>query len=245
MPTRLVHCVIDAADPVGLAGFWAAALGWDVAYEDAGESAVAPAGFGYPGTSAVPLVFVPVPEPKAGKNRLHLDLASTSAAHQAAEVKRLQGLGAVLADIGQGDAPWAVLADPEGNEFCVLDPRPMYDGTGPVAALVADCHDPGALARFWEQAAGWARQHEDEDIVSLRSPSGAGPYLEFLRVPGAKKVKNRMHIDVAPYPGDDHQAEVARLRQAGAVPADVGQQEQPWAVLADPEGNEFCVLSPR
>jgi predicted enzyme related to lactoylglutathione lyase len=244
MPTRLVQCVFDAADPAGLAAFWAAALGWELQAEDKGEYAVAPAGFDYPGTGALPLVIVPVPEPKAGKNRLHLDLAATSASHQETEVARLRELGATLADIGQGAQPWVVLADPEGNEFCVLDPRPEYTGTGPVAAVVIDCRDPAALARFWAAAAGWAVQRQHPDLVSLRSASGEGPYLELLRVPGAKTVKDRVHLDVAPRPGDDPAAEVARLRRLGAVPADVGQGRVTWTVLADPEGNEFCVLSP-
>ena len=84
-----------------------------------------------------------------------------------------------------------------------------------------------------------------EAFASLRSPSGVGPYLEFLRVPGAKVVKNRIHLDVRPYPGGGQRAEVERLREHGARPADVGQGEVPWVVLADPEGNEFCVLTPR
>lgn len=245
MATRLVHLVIDAADPPGLARFWAAALGWEVAAEEPSEVVVWPPGFRYPGTVALPLVFVPVPEPKAGKNRVHLDLATTSAAHQAAEVGRLLSLGATAADIGQGDVPWAVLADPAGNEFCVLDPRPVYDGTGPVAAVVADCTDPGSQARFWGQAAGWAPHGSQEQFTSLRSPDGNGPFLEFVRVPGTKAVKNRMHLDVAPYPDGDHLAEVERLCACGAVPASIGQGDVPWAVLADPEGGEFCVLSPR
>jgi hypothetical protein len=206
---------------------------------------VCPPGFQYPGTAALPLVFVPVPEPKAGKNRVHLDLATTSVAHQAAEVSRLLSLGATTADIGQGDVPWAVLADPAGNEFCVLDPRPVYDATGPVAAVVADCADPASQARFWGQAAGWLPPGSQEEPTSLRSPDGRGPFLELVLVPGAKAVKNRMHLDVAPYPGDSHLAEVARLRACGAVPANIGQGDVPWAVLADPEGGEFCVLSPR
>ena len=86
------------------------------------RSAICPAGFEYPGPDALPLVFVPVTEPKTTKNRVHLDLSTTSAEHQAAEVERLLGLGAVRLDIGQGQVPWEVLADPEGNEFCVLDP---------------------------------------------------------------------------------------------------------------------------
>ena len=64
-----------------------------------------------------------MPEPKTGKNRVHLDLASSSAADQAATVRRLLGLGATRADIGQGDVPWVVLADPEGGEFCILTPH--------------------------------------------------------------------------------------------------------------------------
>ncbi len=245
MPTRLVHLVVDAADPARIARFWAAALNWEVSFEDSSEVAIAPAGFQYPGTAAVPLVFVPVPGAKSAKNRVHLDLASTSAEHQATEVRRLAELGATPADVGQGDVPWVVLADPEGNEFCVLDPRPSYRGTGPVAAIVIDCAAPAALAPFWSDAAGWQVHRGGAGFASLRSPAGEGPYLELLQVPGGKTVKNRIHLDVAPYPGDDHQAEVARLRRAGAMPADVGQGDVPWVVLADPEGNEFCVLSPR
>ncbi len=126
----------------------------------------------------------------------HLDLATTSSEHQQAEVRRLLALGAAHADIGQGDVPWTVLADPEGNEFCVLEPRPVYAGTGPVAAVVAGCADPAALAGFWELAAGFTRVHSEDGFESLRSPAQVGPFLELLRVPGAKTVKNRVHLDV-------------------------------------------------
>jgi predicted enzyme related to lactoylglutathione lyase len=245
MPTRVVHLAADALDPSRLARFWAAALGWEVASEEPDEVAVCPVGYHYPDPVALPLVFVPVPEPKTGKNRVHLDLASDSAQDQAARVERLRELGAVPADIGQGDVPWVVLADPEGNEFCVLDPRPMYRDTGPVAAVIMDCADPAALVGFWELASGWVRHRLEEDIASLRSPAGAGPYLELLRTPDIKMVKNRIHPDVAPERGEDHQAAVARLRAAGAVPVNVGQGDVAWTVLADPAGNEFCVLSPR
>ncbi len=246
MPTRLVHLVADAGDPAGLARFWSGLLGWQIAEEAAAEVDVWPAGFTYPDPVAVPLVFVPVPEPKAGQNRVHLDLASSSAAHQAELVARARDLGGRPLDIGQGDVPWVVMADPEGNEFCVLEPRDIYRDTGPVAAIVTGCRDPAALARFWAGAAGWEITRTEDEIAGLRSPRGVGPYLEFLHVPGAKLVKNRVHPDVAPYRGGDPAAEVARLRDAGAVPADVGQGDGvSWTVLADPEGNEFCVLSPR
>jgi predicted enzyme related to lactoylglutathione lyase len=248
MPTRLVHVVADAHDPARLARFWAALLGWEIADETAEEVDVWPAGYRYPDPVAVPIVFVPVTEPKSGKNRVHLDLAAASAADQAELVSRARDLGGGPVDIGQGDVPWVVLADPEGNEFCVLEPRDVYRDTGPVAAILIDCADPAALARFWAGAAGWpvTRTEDEGQLVGLRSPARVGPYLEFLRVPGHKTVKNRIHPDVAPYRGEDPAAEVARLREAGAVLADVGQgRDVSWTVLADPEGNEFCVLSPR
>jgi hypothetical protein len=245
MPTRLVHLVVDAVQPARLARFWAAALGWEVGAEEPGEVDVWPSGYRYPDPVALPLVFVPVPEAKTGKNRVHLDLATTSAEHQAAEVRRLLALGAVPADIGQGDMPWQVLADPEGNEFCVLDPRPVYLGTGPVAAVVADCTDPVAGAAFWQLATGWVPASSTQDGVSFRSPRGVGPYLELQPSSDAKAVKNRIHLDVRPGPGEDHGAAVKALIEAGAVPADVGQGNVSWTVLADPEGHEFCVLTPR
>ena len=245
MPTRLVHLVVDAADPARLARFWAAALGWEVAPEEPDEVDVWPPGFSYPDSSALPLVFVPVPEPKAGKNRVHLDLATKSRRHQAAEVERLLALGATPAGIGQREVPWTVLADLEGNEFCVLDPRPVYRDTGPVAAVVADCADPDAIVGFWELATGWKPASSTDGGRSLQSPNKLKPYLELLPSLDRKTVKNRIHLDVAPYQDDDHAAAVRALTDAGAAPVDIGQGNVPWTVLADPEGSEFCVLSPR
>jgi predicted enzyme related to lactoylglutathione lyase len=240
-----VHLIVDATEPARLARFWAAALGWEVGAEEDGVVDIEPSGYRYPDPVALPLVFIPVPEAKTGKNRVHLDLATRSAEHQAAEVRRLVGLGAVPTDIGQGDVPWQVLADPEGNEFCVLDPRPVYLDTGPVAAVVADCADPAAVARFWQLATGWVPSRSTQDGVSFRSPLGIGPYLELQPSGDAKTVKNRIHLDVAPGPGEDHAAAVKALLALGAVPADIGQGDVSWTVLADPQGNEFCVLSPR
>lgn len=240
MATRLTSVVIDAADPSALGHFWAEVLGWSVTWEEPDEVAVEAADHESPA-----LVFLPVPETKTGKNRVHLDLATTSREHEAAELDRLAGLGATPVDIDQGDVPWTVLADPEGNEFCLLDPRDRYRDTGMIAAIVVDAHDPGILARFWSAAASWILTDEFQDSFSLRSQTSEGPYLEFLPTNDRKRVKNRVHLDVAPFPGGDQEAEVERLQALGAVPVDVGQGDVTWVVLADPEGNEFCVLSPR
>jgi catechol 2,3-dioxygenase-like lactoylglutathione lyase family enzyme len=239
--TRLVNLVADAADPAASGHWWADALGWEVTFETRHEVAVEPPA----GTPGIPLVFVPVPDAKTVPNRVHLDLASPSAADQAALVERLTAMGATPADVGQGDVPWVVLADPDGNELCVLEPRDRYRGTGRLAAVVIAAVDPPALVRFWTEAAAWPVVEVNDRFAALRDPSGAGPFLELIRSPARKVVKNRLHLDVAPHPGDDPAAEVARLQALGATRADIGQGDVTWTVLADPEGNELCVLSPR
>ena len=245
MATRLVQLAMNARDDSALGRFWAEALGWGLAEEEPGVTNVEPAGLAYPDPAALCLDVLRVPEAKTVKNRVHIDLASSSAADQAELVARLRALGATPADVGQGDVPWTVLADPEGNEFCVLEPRPVYRDTGPMAAVVVDCADPRAMARFWGEAMDWTLHTVNDREAVLRSAKGVGPYLEFLRSPDAKTVKNRVHLDLRPYPGDDQAAEVARLRALGATDVDLGQGDVPWTVLADPEGNEFCLLTPR
>jgi Glyoxalase-like domain len=129
MGSRLTEIVVDCHDPVALAAFWAAALDYRVVRTEDGQVEIAPWEREPPDLAdqvhrapAVPtLVFVSVPEAKTVKNRLHLDLRPVDGSHEA-EVERLLGLGARRADVGQGRVPWVVLADPEGNEFCLLGP---------------------------------------------------------------------------------------------------------------------------
>ncbi|TFV55491.1 VOC family protein [Mycobacterium sp. PS03-16] len=106
--------------------------------------------------------------------------------------------------------------------------------------LCIDAADTHALGSWWAEALGWSREFTDDGDVILRQPGG-GPNWLFLAVPEAKTVKNRLHVDLTP---DDQQAEVDRLIALGARHVDIGQGEQTWVVLADPEGNEFCVLAP-
>jgi hypothetical protein len=245
MATRLVQIAMNAQDDVAVGRFWAQALGWTMSSEGPGVTNLEPAGFTYPDPAAICIDVIAVPDPKTVKNRVHVDLATTSTAQQAELIARLRDLGATPADVGQGDVPWTVLADPEGNEFCVLEPRPIYRDTGPMAAVVVDCVDPRAMAQFWGEAMDWTVNTVTDDYASLRSAQGVGPYLEFIRSSDVKTVKNRVHLDLRAYPGDDQATEVARLLTLGATPADVGQGDVPWTVLADPEGNEFCLLTPR
>lgn len=123
--------------------------------------------------------------------------------------------------------------------------------------VVIDCVDVAAQARWWAKVLGWQTVYEAPDEVVI-VPAHAlekadtipveerGPGLVFVSVPEGKQVKNRLHIDLAPRASDDQAAEVRRLESMGATRIDVGQSSDVgWVVLDDPEGNEFCVLSPR
>ena len=114
-------------------------------------------------------------------------------------------------------------------------------------ALCIDVADPSAAADFWQAALGWRRTYDEPDEVVLEPPAGSpedgiAPDLLFLRVPEGKRVKNRLHLDLRPA---DQVAEVKRLEMLGARRTNVGQSEDvTWVVMADPDGNEFCVLRP-
>ncbi|MCS0637318.1 VOC family protein [Streptomyces sp. LP05-1] len=117
MAASLYQIAIDAHDLKGLAAFWCRVLDWKVLYEAEDEIVIGAGPDAWPG-----IVFLPVPEGKTVKNRVHLDLAPDT--DRTAEVERLIALGARPADVGQGpDVPWTVLQDPEGNELCVLGPK--------------------------------------------------------------------------------------------------------------------------
>lgn len=125
-------------------------------------------------------------------------------------------------------------------------------------SVVVDCHDIAAQARWWAETLDylivfendeevaiiprWARVEPMDDVETFRGqPQG----MVFVRVPEDKTVKNRLHIDLAPHTSQDRDAEIETLLARGATRVDVGQGDVPWTVLADPEGNEFCVLSAR
>ena len=128
MALRLVQVNFKARDDSAVGRFWAEALGWSVSSEEPGVTNVEPVGFAYPDPVAVCIDVLAVPESKTVKNRVHIDL-TTSAADRDREIERLLGLGARRVDIGQtGEESWTVLADPEGNEFCVVRPKDTLIG---------------------------------------------------------------------------------------------------------------------
>lgn len=189
--------------------------------------------------------FLPSQEPKSGKNEMHFDLTSTSVEDQNRIVARALELGGRHADVGQrGDEGHVVLADSEGNEFCVIEPGNKFlSDCGFIGALA--CDGSQGVGYFWSQALGWPLVWDQDQETAIRSPLG-GPKFTWGGPPLAKKTgKYRLHFDLAPPVDGDQLAEVSRLESIGATRVDIGHSEVNWVVMADPDGHEFCVLTPR
>jgi catechol 2,3-dioxygenase-like lactoylglutathione lyase family enzyme len=240
MTSHLLALCFDANDPVRLSRFWAGVLGWELAGDPGDGAALRPSD-----DTGFRIRFVPVPEPKTSQNLLHFDLTSTSGEDQQQTVARSLRLGARHIDIGQRpEEGHIVLADPEGNEFCVIEPGNRF---------LADCGFIGAVScdgsqetgYFWSEALGWPLVWDQDQETAIRSPHG-GPKITWGGPPLMPKPgKSRLHFDLAPPLHGDQAAEVERLLSLGARRADIGQGEASWVVMADPDGHEFCVLTPR
>src|SRR6266542_1834969 len=240
MPSQLFALCFDADEPRRLAQFWSGLLGWETTDDPRGGVVLLPSD-----DTGFRIRFLPTQARKLGQNRMHFDLTSTSLEEQQQTVAKALRLGAQHIDIGQLPEGWhVVLADPEGNEFCVIEPGNNF---------LADCGFIGALASdgsqevgyFWSEALGWPLVWDQDQETAIRSPRG-GPKITWGGPPVRPKTgKNRLHFDLAPPIDGDQQAEVDRLVALGATRIDIGQGEVSWVVMADPDGNEFCVLTPR
>jgi predicted enzyme related to lactoylglutathione lyase len=240
MTCQLLALCVDANDPLGLARFWSGVLGWELADGPPEGVALLPSD-----DTGFRIRFLPTLEQKVGQNQVHFDLTSTSLEDQQQTVAKSLELGARHIDVGQRpDEGHIVLADPEGNEFCVIEPGNNF---------LADCGFIGALAGegsqeagyFWSAALGWPLVWDRDQETAIRSPHG-GPKISWGGPPLSPKTgKYRLHFDLAPLADGDQQDEVDRLVSLGATQVDIGQGEVGWAVMADPDGHEFCVLPPR
>jgi catechol 2,3-dioxygenase-like lactoylglutathione lyase family enzyme len=238
---QLIALCFGATDPVGMARFWAGALRWEVGEEADGDVALIPTD----GTRFT-LRFVAAPAEKTGQNRQHLDLTTSSLADQAGSADQLVGLGGRHLDIGQtADEGHLVLADPEGNELCLI---------GPDNGFLADCPRLGAIScdgtqqvgYFWSAVLGWPLVWDQDEETAIRAPDGTGPMITWGGPPVAPKSgPNRLHLDVAPRASVSQEAEVDRLISLGASRADGGHSHGGGVAMIDPDGNEFCVLRPR
>jgi hypothetical protein len=241
MTSRLVALCFGAVDPIGLARFWADALRWEVDERVRGEVGLAPTD----GTQ-FRILFRPVSEAKSGQNRLHLDLTTTSVDDQRETVETLVERGARHIDIGQrAEEPHVVLADPEGNELCIIDPGNSFlAGCGRLGAI--NCDGTRAVGYFWSRALGWPLVWDQDEETAIRSPDPNGPLITWGGPPLMPKTgKNRLHLDIAPEDDVALRTEVDRLVALGATRIDIGQGDVDWFVMADPDGNEFCVVAPQ
>jgi hypothetical protein len=214
---------IDANDVSAIEGFWAKALHLDSEFFTEDGSAV------LRGTQQSQTVWInPVPEAREVKNRVHLDLAAASLAPFA-------GLEQVSAT---GEFPWTTFLDPEGNEFCVF----TYDDRAPgLKDVVVDSADPTAIAAWWADVWGGALGHGDGYSYIDDVPGAPVESFDFVPVPEPKTVKNRFHWDVRLEAG----ATVDDLVTQGATVLAPPTEDERWTVMADPEGNEFCVFETR
>jgi catechol 2,3-dioxygenase-like lactoylglutathione lyase family enzyme len=231
MPSRLLAVTFAAHDAVRLARFWAGVLGREVV-EDARGALL-------PGEDTqLGLRFVPSRRRREGPNYLHLHLTSASPTDQQHTVATALGLGAGHLDVGQlPEEGHVVLADPEGNEFCVIEAGNAYlAGCGFLGEVA--CDGTREVGLFWSAALGWPLVWDENQETAIQSPLGGtkvawgGPPVT-LRDGG-----NRQRFDLAAA-GGGQQAEVERLVSLGATRLDVA--EDGAVVLADPDGNEFHV----
>ena len=218
-PAAYKDLCLDAEDAARVGRFWSAALGLEL--DTRRGSIVRLEG----PTSQETLWVNAVPEPKAVKNRLHLDIHTGS-------VEELVELGASVLD---DTLPWTVMADPDGGEFCAFVREELPDQL--LYELVLDAHDPRATAAWWAELFGGRLVTEDETTWAVGGIPGA-PFEWFVVNPTTdeKVGKNRVHVDVTAEDLDRLLAHGARLLRPRGD--DIG-----WYVLADPEGNEFCVFT--
>jgi catechol 2,3-dioxygenase-like lactoylglutathione lyase family enzyme len=234
----LLHALcIDALDPAALGRFWSGVLGRELVDDPRDGVTLLPTE-----TTEFRIRFVPTDVPKTGRNQMHFDLTSSSLEEQQQTVERALVLGGQHYDVGQlPEEEHVVLADPEGNEFCVIEPGNNFlAGCGFIGALSSDGSQ--ACGYFWSTVLGWPLVWDRDEETAIQSPAGGskitwgGPPLE------PKTGKYRWHVDLMP--DGDQLAEVKRLQSLGARRADIGQGHVPWVVMEDPDGHELCVLSP-
>ena len=240
MTSQLFALCFDANEPLRLARFWSGVLGWELTDDPHDGIALLPSD-----DTGFRIRFLPTEEQKAGQNRMHFDLTSTSLEDQQQTVTRALGLGGQHIDVGQlPEEGHVVLADPEGNEFCVIAPGNKFlAGCGFVGALA--CDGSQEVGYFWSEALGWPLVWDQDQETAIQSPHG-GTKITWGGPPVAPKAgRNRLHFDLAPPVHGDRQAEVDRLLSLGAARNDTGQGEVDGVAMTDPDGNEFSVLTPR
>jgi len=218
---RFKDLCVDASDPARLGAFWAGVLDrtWEPKEDGAGLIS---------GPTPQHTIWInQVPEPASVKQRVHLDIYATDLAD-------LEALGGTVVEPLHGSRTWTVMADPEGGEFCAFLRAETL--TERLHGLVVDSADPAAQARWWAEIYGVAVTDNERWFTLEGVPGMPILTMDFVPVPEPKTVKNRIHWDVT-------LPDLMPLVEAGATVLREPDEEIDWHVLADPEGNEFCVFT--
>lgn len=237
MTTPALHAiVIDSSDPERVAAFWAGVLGWTSVPAPDGEAVV-------PGDGTAYQLFVHrAATPKLDQNRIHFDLTSASQAAMDATIARALELGGQHIDIGQTqDDGHVVMADPDGNELCVIEPGNNFlANTGVIGAI--NCDGSEAVGRFWSQALGWPLVWDQDEETAIQSPAG-GSKVTWSGPPLMPRLgKDRFRLDLSVPSAQQLETAVDRLVALGAHRADNAQDASEAQSLIDPDGNEFRLI---
>lgn len=234
MVCELIALTVSSPDPERLAGFWGGLLAQDVAIQRGAPSLAAPPGVGFG------LRFIDGAAEKWGPNQMHPDLKPISIHEQTSAVHRALELGARHLDVGQGsDAEHVVLADPDGNELCILEPGGRFLAGCPFFSSLAG-DGLAEIGYFWRDALAWSLVWDQDGETAVQAPTG-GPKITWGGEPVAPKLgRNRLHLDLTPSAPSTIDAGVERLVALGATRVDAGCAD--GLGMTDPGGNELCVV---
>ncbi len=239
MASQLFAICFNASRPSDLARFWSGVLGWDVVDGPDDDAELLPPHPDDPATFRIR--FLLSHEPKTGQNRAHFDLTSASAEEQRRTVARALECGGRHIDVGQlPEEGHVVLADPDGNEFCVIEAGNKFlADTGFIGALA--CDGTQDVGYFWSAALGWPLVWDQDQETAIQSPDG-GTKITWGGPPVATKMgTNRLLLELALPAEADGEAEVDRLLALGATRTNIGADDGSRVMLLDPDGNEFTL----
>jgi catechol 2,3-dioxygenase-like lactoylglutathione lyase family enzyme len=240
---QLVALAFDTGDPHELGRFWAHALEWDLREVNGVGVDLVPTD-----ATAFRLSLRLGAGEKTGQNRIHFDLTTKSADEFASTIAGLLSVGAVHADVGQsGEEDHVVLADREGNEFCIISPENQFLASCPRLGAV-NCDGTAGLGRFWSDALGWPLVWDHDEETAIQAPDGTGPKITWSGPPLMETFgRDRFHFHVSPSPGAALHDALDTLVSLGAVRV-LGADTRhacPRAIeLSDPDGNRFCLVEP-
>ena len=239
--SRLVALCWDANDPLRLARFWAEALRTEVDATDGGTSLVTTDDGGLRTRTS------PSRSRRPARTRVHLDLTTSTLDDQTETVERLIRLGARHIDIGQRpDDLHVVLADPEGNELCVIEPTNSFlAGHGRLGSIT--CDGSRAVGVFWSAVLGWPLTWDQDGETAIHTPDGRGPFITWGPPVPPKSAKNRLHLHIAPNAEDGQAAEASSgwyalggRRGTGSVPGTATRPGSCWPIPTATRSSACC-----